>query len=188
MQVKEILALAAQNVGRTDLKNALALSEENREESAKEEISSLLRCYNFVENEIALEYFPLKAEETFEESGGKLRYTLFSRAPVFVHNVNSASGLAVDFKTFPTYLSLPEGIGRVTVSYSYAPETKTESDECAFCERVSARLMSYGVASEFMMSSARYSEADMWQRRYQEALRAAGILRRRACVRARRWV
>ena len=188
MQVKEVIALAAQNLGRNDLKEALDVGEEARAEGVKEELTSLLRCYNYVENEIALEYFPLRCEETLEEGDGKLLYTHFSRAPVFVHKADDAAGNKVDFKMFPAYLSLPAGIGKVTVTYSYAPEKKGENDESAFGERISARLMSYGVVSEFLLTAARYSEADMWQQRYREALRAAGILRRRLAVRARRWV
>lgn len=186
MRVKEIIALAAQNLGRGDLKEALEAEEVDA--ALDEEISLLLHCYNFVENEIALEYFPLKAEESFVCDGGKLPYTLFAHAPVNVHKAEGGAGNNLNFKVYPAYLLLPEGTGTVKVRYSYAPERKTLNDDSAFSERVSPRLMSFGIASEFLLSLARYSESDMWQRRYQEALRAAGILRRRLSVRARRWV
>lgn len=184
MRVKEIIALAAQNIGRGDVKKAL----EAETDACGEEIDSLLRCYNFVENEIALDYFPLKAEETFSFDGGKLPYTRFAHAPVNVHKAEGTAGNSLEFKIFPAYLLLPEGAGTVKVTYSYAPETKSLGDECAFGEKISARLMSFGIASEFLLSLARYSESNMWQRRYQEALKAAGILRRKLSVRSRRWV
>lgn len=186
MLVKEIIALAAQNLGRGDLKTALETGTEDG--ALQEEVHSLLRCYNFVENEIALEYFPLKAEESFVCEGGRLPYARFAHAPVNVHKAEGPAGNDFDFKMYPAYLLLPEGTGTVKVTYSYAPETKALDDECTFGEKISPRLMSFGIASEFLLSLARYSESEMWQRRYQEALRAAGILRRRLSVRARRWV
>ena len=186
MQVKEILALAAQGLGREDLKEALEGGE--AAEETQKELACLLRGYNFVENEIALEYFPLKAEESFPCAGGNLAYTHFAHAPVNVHKVTDKAGREVDFKLFPAYLSLPDGTDEAMVLYSYAPEKKDFGDESAFSGRISARLMSYGVASEFLLANARYTESDLFQKRYQDALRAAGILRRRLSMHARRWV
>lgn len=185
MQVKEILTLAAQNLGREDLKEALEGGEPSAE--TQKELACLLRGYNFVENEIALEYFPLKAEETFACADGRLSYTLFAHAPVNIHKVTDGAGKEIDFKLFPAYLSVPAA-AEATVLYSYAPEKKNFEDESAFSGRISARLMSYGVASEFLLANARYTESDLFQKRYQDVLRAAGILRRRLSMHARRWV
>ena len=186
MQVKEILTLAAQGLGREDLIEALE-SEERTSETEKE-LACLLRGYNFVENEIALEYFPLKAEETFACEGGRLAYTLFAHAPVNVHKVTDEAGKNVDFTLYSAYLSLPAETKTVHVIYSYAPEKKDFGDESAFSGSISARLMSHGVASEFLLANGRYTESDLFQKRYHDALRAAGILRRRLSMHARRWV
>lgn len=186
MQVKDIIALAAEGLGREDLKEAM--DSEERSEETQKELNCLLRGYNFVENEIALEYFPLKAEESFACENGKLAYTLFAHAPVDVHEVVDGAGKRVNFTLFPAYLALPEGVHTVKVIYSYAPERKNFNDESAFDGKVSPRLMSYGVASEFLLANARYQESDLFQKRYQDALRAAGILRRRLAMHARRWV
>lgn len=186
MKVIDVIALAAQNIGREDLKQALDAETVSAE--TQQELDSLLRCYNFVENEIALEYFPLVAEETFVCNDGQLRYTLFTHAPVNVRKAADGAGRNLEFRIFPAYLSLPEGAGGVKITYEYAPEKKNFEDDGAFSGKVSERLMSYGVASEFLLTAARYSESDVWQQRYQDALRAAGILRRRLAVRSRRWV
>lgn len=186
MKIKQILALAAQELGREDLKAAV-LGEENAPDCG-EEVDNLLRCYNFIENEIALEYFPLRAEETFRVQNGRLAYTLFSHAPVDIHKAADGAGRSLKFEIFPAYLSLPKDADTVCVTYSYAPERKDIEGDSAFSGKISERLLSYGVASEFLISMARYSESDLFQKRYQDALRAAGILRRRLAMSARRWV
>ena len=51
MTVKEVLALAAENLGREDLSAQLSADSVQ----ADGEIKALLRCYNLVENEVALD-------------------------------------------------------------------------------------------------------------------------------------
>ena len=53
MTVKEVVKLAAENLGRQDLSQMIDAQEE-----VSEEVVSLLRCFNLVENEVALDYFP----------------------------------------------------------------------------------------------------------------------------------
>lgn len=183
MLVKDVAVLAAENLGRTDLATTLSLSSS----PIGTEITTLLRCCNLIENEVALDYFPLKKEETFPSEEGKILYTSFSRAPVDVMKVTDAAGRDVNFELFPDHLSLPSGIGTVTVKYSYAPTEKKFTDTSEFSGKISARLLSYGVACEFSLMSCFYQQAAMWEKRFREALRAAGILRKKLCIRSRRW-
>lgn len=181
MQVKDIVKRAAKNLGREDLFDVLDA------DGTAGEAGALIDCYNLVENEIALEYLPLKAEETFTPAEGGVVYTRFSHAPINVIKVLDERGTRVDFTLFPALLRLPEGVGTVRVQYAYAPAKKGLSDESEFTEKISERLLSYGVASEFCLMRGQYSEAAVWERKYREALRAAcsssGTLR----IRARRW-
>lgn len=184
MKVKEVLALAAANLGREELLKRFA-------DAAGEptgELASLVRCYNLVENEIALDYFPLKAEESFSpDEDGVIAYSEFRYAPVSVQE--AVCDGPVPFELYPSYLKV--GLrrkGPVTVRYTYSPAQKGWEDETAFSERISARLLSLGVASEFCLSRGQFSEAAMWEKRYREALRAANIVRKKLAVRSRRWV
>lgn len=181
MQVKDIVKRAAKNLGREDLVESLEA------DRTAGEAGTLIDCYNLVENEIALEYLPLKAEEEFTPAEGGIVYARFSHAPVNVVKVQDRRGVRVDFELLPALLRLPEGVGPVRVLYAYAPAKKELSDASEFTEKVSERLLSYGVASEFCLMRGQYSEAAVWERKYREALRAAcsssGTLR----VRARRW-
>ena len=185
MKVKEVLALAAANLGREDLVAQIG----DCAGDPAGELSSLLRCYNLVENEIALDYFPLKHEECVAVEGAAVEYSALSFAPVAVHTVTGKNG-RLAFEMRPARLLLPDlrGEEEVTVSYSYSPAEKEWDGECEFGENISARLLSFGVACEFCLTHGQYAEAATWEKRYREALRAASTPRRSLAVRSRRWI
>ena len=185
MKVKSVLALAAANLGREDL---VAMINDCAGD-AFGEIASLLRCYNLVENEVALDYFPLKREEKVCVRGGMIPFARLDYAPVTVLAVEE-DGKPLSFELRPARILLPKSDGerRVTVVYSYSPKEKRFCDKSEFGGRISCRLLSFGVACEFCLTSGQYAEAATWEKKYREALRAANVLRKRLSVRSRRWV
>lgn len=189
MLIKDVLILAAEELGRADIVPLIeaAYTAAATGTAPSGEAATLLRCYHLVENEVALDHFPLKAEETFSPSDGEVAFTQFSRAPVDVLGVRDASGMRIPFTVRPAHLLLPAGTGSVTVVYSYAPERRGIDGETAFSDKISARLLSYGVACEYLLSGGRYAEAAVREEKFREALRAAGLARRKLWVRARRW-
>ncbi len=184
MLVKEVVALAAETLGMSDLAKQVTA----QVGAPEGEIKSLLRCYNLIENEVALDFFPLKTSETFSPAEEKISYKDFSSAPVNILKVTDEGGTPLTFRVLPTYLSLPGCTRRVRVTYSYSPEKKQLDEETAFSDHISARLLAFGVASEYCITNRKFSEGAMWGRRYRDALRAAGILRRTLSVRSRRWI
>lgn len=184
MTVKSILSLAAANLGREDLVAAV-------NDCAQEpcgEVASLLRCYNLVENEIALDYFPLKTEESIL-SGGVVPYARLQHAPVTILSVTGENGIAQDFEVRPARIVLTGAKNRqLTVVYTYSPAEKSFTDDCELGGNISARLLSFGVACEFCLTNGQFSEAAAWEKKYREALRAAHSRRRPLSVRSRRWV
>lgn len=185
MTVKEVIALAAENLGRDDLA-ALADGGEAAEEDGDEEIGSLLRCYNLVENEVALDYFPLRKTETLAADGDFIAYADFGRRPVHVEKALVGGRLA-RFSAYPDGIRLTDGGDRAEITYSYAPSKKSIADDCECSAFVLARCLSYGVAGEFCLTSGETGRAATWQRRYYDALRAFGLLKKTLRVRSRRW-
>lgn len=183
MKVRNVISLAAANLGREDLVARV-------EDCAAEpfgELASLLRCYNLVENEVALDYFPLKKDEEFE-TDGVLPYTAFAFAPSEILQVTGESGSPLSYECRPDELVLPKNAKRVHVFYTYSPKEKEWGDDAEIAGRASVRLLSYGVCCEFCLTNGQYGEAAMWEKKYREALRAAGVRRKRFTVRSRRWV
>ncbi len=183
MKVKEVLALAAATLGRDDL--AAEVYDLTGEPAG--ELASLLRCYNLVENEIALDYFPLRHRQTFLPENGVVPFTQFNFAPVSITAIECESRPA-KYDVYCDHLKIHVKPGeRVTVLYSYSPAQRKWEDDSSFSEKISARLLAYGVASEFCLSHGQFSEAAMWEKKYREALKAANIIRRKLAVRSRRW-
>ena len=96
MKVKEVLAAAAELCGRKDLADHLAGKSGERAAEAERECETLLLCYNMTENEIALDYLPLKREESFE-SGGEIPYAAFSEPPLEILAVYGEAGQRLRF-------------------------------------------------------------------------------------------
>ena len=187
MKVKDVISLAAANLGRDDLVARV----EDRAAEPFGELSSLLRCYNLVENEVALDYFPLKAEELFTEEqigcGGVLPYREFSRAPVEILSVKGEGGFPLSFEIRPAALLLPPFAKRACVFYTYSPKEKEWGDDAEIAANVSERLLSFGVCCEFCLTNGQYGEAATWERKFREALRAANVRHKKLTVRSRRW-
>lgn len=183
MKVKEVIALAAANLGREDLAQAV-----DTYTQPTGELLSLLRCYNLVENEVALDYFPLRKEEVLAVADGCISYRAFSSAPVDIIKITCGGEEGIAFELFPDHLKIAGEYAQVRVLYAYAPDEKQWSDDGAFTDRISARLLSYGVTCEFCLSRGQFTEASIWQKRYQDALRAASMTARKRAIRSRRWV
>ena len=224
MLVREILALAAENIAQSDLSEALAAlssgadgaqngadssdmvsgnapdtasgsasgnadggAESGGQSAASEGVNALLRCYRIIENEVALDYCPLVKTQTVTPIAGKVPYTAFTSAPVNVFDVKEGEK-RLRFRLRASYMEVPEAEGSVEVEYAYAPPAAELDDEPAFPARISPRLLAAGVCAEYLLTCGRYSESEIWEGKFREALRAAGVFRKKLYApRSRRW-
>lgn len=175
--VKDIVKTAVGLVGSTA----------DTEDSSSEEILLFVRCFNLVENEVALDYIPLKKTETCEAEGCVL-YTALGSTPLHILGVTDAGGRVLHFHTLPDCIDLEGYKGKVNVFYAYAPALKTYEEATDFEGAVSARLLAFGTAAEYLLACGKYAEASVFDGKYRDALNAAAQPRRRLSVRARRWV
>lgn len=183
MKVRNVLLQAAANLGRDDL--VAAINDCFAEPEG--DVASLLRCYNLVENELALDYFPLKREELVCACKGVVPYRRFRFAPARILSVER-DGIPVPFEARPASLRLGDCRGgKYLVSYTYTPAEKCLFAECEVGGKISVRLLSFGVACEFCLCHGAFQEAATWEKKYREALAAANLVRRKLSVRGRRW-
>ena len=190
MTVKEVLVLAAGCLGRDDLISALDKTAGALTDDEKLELDSLLRCYNFVENEVALDYYALKKEETVTVSENKIYYTKLSSTPVNIRKV-VCGGYLARFASYPAYVLLSDGWnGQAIIVYDYIPSNKTSlSERSEFTDTgVSARLIAYGVTAQYCLVNGETGRAAVWDKKFRDALRAKNLLRRTVTIRSRRWV
>ncbi len=184
MTVKKIMALAAELVGRRDLSDYLNnVSAENLAEQ-KRDAETLLQCYNLTENEIALDYLPLRRTQEFS-SEGEIAYATFEKPPVEIFSVRDESGKKQTFSVEADVIRVP--VGTLTVEYSYRPAVKTAEDEAEFNAKGDGRLLALGTASEFALFSGMMQEAGLLDKRYRDAL-ACASRERGGRLKLRRWI
>ena len=97
MKVQEVVLTAAMELGIADAVRAY-LDEGN--ETGKKQSELLLECFNLVENELALDYLPLRAEDTVDSASGKISYLMLRYAPVRVIKVTDEWDNSTAFSIF----------------------------------------------------------------------------------------
>lgn len=184
MLVKECMELAAVKLGIEEPLKNYFYSLGSSEDVKKAEL--LLTCFNIVENELALDYFPLLAEDTVLSQGGVIAFSELEKSAVRIIKVTDEWGNTVPFQLFPRYLKTQPG--KVCITYSFAPDKKTETDECDFDSSVSMRLIADGMAAEYSLSMGLFEDAAVWDKKYKEGIRAGYRLQKCERIQSRRWV
>lgn len=169
-----------------DLKEEVQAYFDGSDTSAKADVENLLRCFNLVESELALEYLPLYAEETLESATGAVYFDELACAPVRIVRVQDEWGNSCPFKLYPNYLKTQAG--KVTIRYTYLPQEKGLDGVSDFTLRVSKRLFAYGMATEYALSCGRFDEASVWEKKYKDAITSAYRAKPSTKISARRWV
>jgi hypothetical protein len=182
MTVKEVIILAAEELGIGD---AVKGYFDGDGAQGVTETMALLRCFNLVENEVALDYLPLFAEDTVLTETGVVEYSALSKTPVRILSVKDESGNSVKYKIYPSYLAAQAG--ELSIRYTYTPNTKTLTDSSDFVLFVSDRLLAFGVAAEYCFSCGLYDEGEAWNKKYKDALKAAYRAKPAKVLRSRRW-
>ncbi len=183
MTVKECVMEAAALVG---VDKSVKEYLDNVSDEAVDEVRTLIRCFNHVENELALDYLPLLCEEELETETGAVYYSELQRAAVRVLAVTDGWGEEIPFTLFPEYVKT--GAGKIRIRYSYTPEEKFISDESDFLLYATKRLFGYGMAAEYCIMSGLYEDAAVWDKKYKDAIKAAYRLKSPKKLRSRRWV
>ena len=183
MKVKDIVLLAATQLGIADEVQAYL---DGEEENGERNAALLLTCFNVVENELALDYLPLYAEEKINTETGKIVYSDLVHSAVRIVKVTDEKGESIPYKLYAEYLQTQAG--KVTVRYTYTPESKETDGESDFASPVSERLLAYGIAAEYSLSMGLLSEAAVWDKKYKESIEAIRSLQSGKRMKSRRWV
>lgn len=156
------------------------------EKEGKDDAEKLLRCFCVVENELALDYLPLRAETEVQSETGVVFYSELPKSAVRILKVTDAWGNDVPFKLFPEYLRAQSGTLKVT--YSYTPSEKTFGGESDYRLFASVRLFAYGMAAEYALAEGLFSDAAIWEKKYKDAITHAYRMHAGKVIRSRRWV
>ncbi|MBR2341821.1 MAG: hypothetical protein IKA72_05385 [Clostridia bacterium] len=183
MTVKEVVILASELLGiSSDVKAFLG----GDASVGEVETANLLRAFNLVEHELALDYFPLFCEETLDVDSGRLYYKDLSRAAVRISSVARENGEKIPHRIFSEYMQIEAG--RAVVKYAYTPAIKDIDGESDFLIGVSANLMALGLAAEYCFMNGLYAEAEAWDKKYRTEITSAYRARPSKSIKERRWI
>lgn len=119
----------------------------------------LLSCFNLIEHELALDYFPLYA--THKCNTQTVLYTELEHKPVRIVKCNCG------FKIFPEHIEAKELITEIT--YAYAPDEKELYDECSYGDSLFDCLV-LGTIHEYLLMQGFYEEAILWDLKYKKEI------------------
>lgn len=184
MKVKNVIASALTLIGRADVASALNGGALNTE--GQELVSTLLYCFNAVENELARNYVPLTNKEKRYSPDKKYPYSAFSRYPSKIKRV-TVDGATVKFEAFSQFMEVDSK--QIIVEYEYLPTKKTLDGDSDYADETGEYLIALGIASEYSLINGEAEMAEKWEKKYRE--RIDGVQRvLPACrdVPPRRWV
>jgi hypothetical protein len=167
MTVKEILMLACEFVGEGEIAQKVK-NGETLNESEQKKYESLLSCFNLVNQEIASDYLPNLTKESVTVFDGKIFFSTLSKNATHIYEVGNRFGMSLPFKNFSNYVEV--GGQPKYVVYSFLPDELGEDEVFEFYGGLSARILAYGIASEFLLVSGLGDEAEVWEERFKESL------------------
>ncbi len=150
----------------------------------KKTLTRYLECLNYVQEEVASEFKPLKATETFKTENFKINFNAFKKIPLQILSVKDNRGGGVKFKVFPTYLMA--FASEVEVTYGATP-IKLDYDSQIEVD-LPQRVLGYGVAREYYLRQGLTEDAEIYENRFKGSLKL--ILRKKAgtTLPRRRWL
>lgn len=187
MIVKDILKMTAEMAGENQ--TVLYFEEKGVDDLAfcEENARLLLRCYNLIVEELALEYLPLKREEEVSAKQGKIYFSDLAFTPLRILNVRCKNGEKAPYRLVNDYLEVANG--DFIIEYNYRLKPAIENDEVAYCNSViGPYTLIYGILSQYLLEKGRVSESNLYQEKYLSAIRARIAEKRQLKIPARRWI
>lgn len=149
-------------------------------------VEQLLSCLHLTECSLALDYFPLYAEDELLSSTGRLEFSDFTHAPVQIMEVKNSAGAVLPYTLYPTYLKT--SAGRLKVTYTYTPAKKGIEDECEFGDSISMHILVYGTLAKYCLANGMYQEAAAWDKKKKETVEYFFKIGKNKKLASRRWI
>lgn len=183
--VKNAVMSALKLAGREEIADALMHGYIMTDEQT-EAVSTMLYCFNAVEDELARKYIPLTKRDEVLAFDGKFAYTALAYTPVRIKRV-MVNGVDVEYELFAQYLTADAR--KVVIEYEYTPDKKTIEGMSEFTSGVSEYMLALGAAAEYCFINGEVEAAGIWEAKYrreidsaQKKLPCGGI------IPPRRWV
>ena len=187
MKVKEILKMTAEMAGESQLRAYYEQNAVDDVANCEENATLLLRCYNMIIEELALEYLPLMFKEELQSDNQKIYFSAFTHKPLRILAVYAENGKKVPYRFVNDYLEVENG--KLSIEYYYRPNRADEEDEVVYNDTlIGFYTIAYGMLSQYLLERGRVSESNIYQEKYLNAVRARIAQRNNLKLPGRRWI
>lgn len=188
MTVVNIIKNACIFLQKEDLLGVTALGGSGSATSAQtKELDFLLRCLNLVYNQIATDYIPLLHTEKLTPTNGEIIFSSFTKSVLDIKRVEDKFGIRTNYKLYPDRIATIDGEVKITYSYEPIALVSLSSTIESFFEKLTERVIAYGVAMEYSFISGLHDDASIWEKRFKDGILVAARKKSEIRLPSRRW-
>ena len=151
-------------------------------EPTKENTENFVRCYNLIENELAVDYFPLRAVDKVLIKDNKIKYDELQRKAFRIMGVYDCNNKELKYKLYPKHIgfSKKENGKQCLVVYCYIPEAKTIDGISEFDKGMFEEVFKYGICEEYCLMQGDFETASVFNEKYKKAIQERYAKRKRS--------
>lgn len=173
--LKNILIDCAELLSRDDILDTLKTInslEDITNKQIKYDINRLIYFYNSTLYLACEDYLDLTYSEILKsDANNKIHYYKFEFDPVRILDIRNETGRIVKANITPTYLLVSSANTAYQITYKYLPNKVCDIyEKTQLPKNLSAKVLVYGIISEFLASKNQFSQSEFWQNKFLNGL------------------
>ncbi|MBE7075291.1 MAG: hypothetical protein E7376_04865 [Clostridiales bacterium] len=188
MTAKEIIKNVCIYLGKEEILNSSFFETDGQEitTAIEQDLNKILKCLNYITEELATEYFSLTKKKEIKLASGTIIVKDIDDNIYEVLSVKTRSGKTLRYQIVDNKLICLANC--VQITYKVYPNQIGLNDKAEdFNGKISARIIAYGVASEYCFLDMLYDDAALWENRYKNALLVAQRKKGEIKLKKRGW-
>ncbi|MBO5884350.1 MAG: hypothetical protein J6Q51_00975 [Clostridia bacterium] len=189
MTTKQVLENVAVFLGKEELLDCAYFTNTNEEipEDIQKDLNLMLRCLNFIVNEIATDYLPVLKQKSVMFVDNCLDIKEVDTNIYKIIKIENKNGEVVKFNY--TNGCIKSKVTEAIITYSSFPEKADLNGEVEnFNNMMTDRVLAYGTAMEYSFVNSLYDDATVWESRYKNALLVLSQKKHNLIMPKRRWL
>lgn len=188
MKVKDVVEDVCIFLGKEEILNSNLFKEQGEQLSEQDasDVDLIVECLNNITSEIASDYIPILKQKDVKFSDGRINISSIDNKIQEIISIKSSSGNNFKYKYIGNQIVCLAS--NATITYKVYPNTLTlDGDAETFGNRLSARVLAYGVASEYCYLQMLHDDAALWENRFKNALLFSGRKKGEIKLKQRGW-
>ena len=174
MKIKDVVIKTALLLNREDIISFIERGYAVNSDLTKKDLSTFVTMSNFIINELATEYVPVKKWERQIVKEGKIYFDNFNYSVKEIEKILTLDGENLKFKVFSDYIKVDGDT--VDVFYTCLPSLADLEEEIIYKESdLPLRMLAYGVARESCIIEGRFDEANQWQIKFERGIKSVVV-------------